>query len=437
MSSTQITLAVLVALAVSACGSAPAGDSGSGGGSGATGAASTLAAVTISTPASSPLLSNSSSFGISGSCADSSTVILAGDDAQSTTCVGSGFSFTVSKSADATYNFNLSQTLGTATSSSVAVQWVRDTTPPTTTLNTVPSDPTAGTSASASFSSNDAGGTFECNLDAAGFSACTSPHTMSGLANGSHTLQVRSIDSLGNIEASPASTTWTQEFYDTVGLYHFDTASGATADSSLYTSTLNSALTATGTSAGGSVKFGQSESFASASSTYMSAADNAAQAFVSSTMTLEAFANFASLPANGAKFTLISKMGTAGQYGWEFGILRSGTKYYLYFSGSQNGSTAPTVVQSSQLTIATGAFHHLAVTWNKGSVAFYEDGVATGTGLIGVAGSASLFHSNASLMLGRTSTGNYLNGILDEVRISGIVRWSAGFTVPAAAYSAD
>ncbi len=81
---------------------------------------------------------------------------------------------------------------------------------PDTTIDTEPSNPSGSASASFTFSGSQGVGllSFECDLDSGGFSACISPKSYSSLGEGSHTFQVRSVDSVNNKDATPASYTW-------------------------------------------------------------------------------------------------------------------------------------------------------------------------------------------------------------------------------------
>ena len=84
-----------------------------------------------------------------------------------------------------------------------------DTTVPDTVIDSGSANPTNSTSAAFTFHSTESGSSFQCQLDGGGFSACASPKTYNGLADGSHTFQVRATDAAGNTDATPASYTWT------------------------------------------------------------------------------------------------------------------------------------------------------------------------------------------------------------------------------------
>jgi hypothetical protein len=86
-----------------------------------------------------------------------------------------------------------------------------DTTPPETTIDSGLADGATLSSGDASFtfSASEAGSTFECSLDSAAYTACTSPKEYTDLSDGSHTFSVKATDAAGNTDASPASTTWT------------------------------------------------------------------------------------------------------------------------------------------------------------------------------------------------------------------------------------
>lgn len=83
-----------------------------------------------------------------------------------------------------------------------------DTTAPETTITSGPPASTTSTSASFAFSSNEANSTFQCSLDNAARSACTSPQDYTGLAVGSHTFNVWATDAAGNTDATAATQTW-------------------------------------------------------------------------------------------------------------------------------------------------------------------------------------------------------------------------------------
>jgi outer membrane protein assembly factor BamB len=83
-----------------------------------------------------------------------------------------------------------------------------DNTRPITTMGAKPADPTTATTASVTFAASEAA-TFQCQLDSGGFSACVSPKTYTGVAEGSHTFTVTATDTAGNTEALPPSYTWT------------------------------------------------------------------------------------------------------------------------------------------------------------------------------------------------------------------------------------
>jgi hypothetical protein len=129
---------------------------------------------------------------------------------------GGGFSSCTSPKpysalADGSHTFAVRATdpAGNTDASPAAHTWTIDASAPNTTITASPSDPTSSTGASFSFASSETGSTFECELDGGGFTTCTSPKPYAGLASGSHTFKVRATDPAGNVDATPASFTWT------------------------------------------------------------------------------------------------------------------------------------------------------------------------------------------------------------------------------------
>jgi uncharacterized protein (TIGR03382 family) len=97
-----------------------------------------------------------------------------------------------------------------ASAKSSPVTFTLDTRAPETTVTSAPKPSTTSGAATFTFASDEAGATFECQLDAAAsFTPCATPLALSGFARGLHTLKVRAKDVAGNVDASPAGVSWT------------------------------------------------------------------------------------------------------------------------------------------------------------------------------------------------------------------------------------
>jgi hypothetical protein len=79
---------------------------------------------------------------------------------------------------------------------------------PHTSITNAPSSMTSSTTATLAFTSSVSGSTFTCSLDGATATACTSPKTYTGLAEGSHRFTATATAG-GITDPTPASTTWT------------------------------------------------------------------------------------------------------------------------------------------------------------------------------------------------------------------------------------
>ncbi len=147
-----------------------------------------------------------------------------------------------------TFDVRAIDAAGNADGSPASSTWRVDTVDPSTTLLTNPAANSSSTTGSFTFSGADPGGSgvsaFECRLDGGSWSTCTTPKAYTGLADGSHTVDVRSVDGAGNKDATPASHAW---IVDTAAPTTHITSQPA-AD----TTSTSASLGFTGTDAGGS-----------------------------------------------------------------------------------------------------------------------------------------------------------------------------------------
>ena len=118
---------------------------------------------------------------------------------------GSAFALCVSPRtyvdlADGAHNFAVRavDSLGNP-SAAASFAWTIDTVAPAApTIDSGPANPSTSSSAAFAFSSTEPGATYRCSIDGATPTACTSPYVASGLADGSHTFELRVKDVAGN-----------------------------------------------------------------------------------------------------------------------------------------------------------------------------------------------------------------------------------------------
>jgi Cutinase len=112
--------------------------------------------------------------------------------------------------ADGNYEFAVRAIdAGNADPTPAKVSWTVDTSAPDTTISASPDGLTNNPQATFSFTASESGAGFECNLDSTSWGSCSSPKVYAAPPEGPHTFEVRSKDVAGNVDPSPAQSTWT------------------------------------------------------------------------------------------------------------------------------------------------------------------------------------------------------------------------------------
>jgi hypothetical protein len=126
------------------------------------------------------------------------------------TVSGGSWSATATVLPDGTYTARASQSDSAGnTGQSVKRTFTIDTVAPHTSITAAPSASTTATTASVGFTSSKTGSTFACSVDGGAWTACSSPSSYHGLTVGQHTFAVRATDEAGNVDPTPASSSWT------------------------------------------------------------------------------------------------------------------------------------------------------------------------------------------------------------------------------------
>ncbi|MGC1852399.1 MAG: hypothetical protein WA687_08175, partial [Solirubrobacterales bacterium] len=117
--------------------------------------------------------------------------------------------------AEGAHNFEVKAIdgAGNVDATPATYSWTVDTGAPETTIDTKPAAFANSSTANFTFSGSDVGGSgiasFECRRDGGAWGVCTSPQQYTSLAEGAHTVEVKAIDGAGNVDATPATYSWT------------------------------------------------------------------------------------------------------------------------------------------------------------------------------------------------------------------------------------
>jgi len=170
----------------------------------------TAPTVGIDSSPNSPTANTSANFSYHSS-EPGSTFVCKIDSATPVSC-GSSYSQTVTN-GDHTFSVWATDPAGNQSALPATDTWTVDTTPPVVHINSGPNGFTHVTNASFSFDSPEATATFQCHLDGAAYTPCTSPVSYTNLLAGQHTFYVKGVDTLGNVSAD-ATRVWSIDLND-------------------------------------------------------------------------------------------------------------------------------------------------------------------------------------------------------------------------------
>lgn len=412
---------------------------------------------TLKSPNGNPYLSNADNIILSGTCTEGASVSITGDisasdisDPQNSlneTCsANSNFSFTINKRFDGPFKIEIVQSLNGVDSMPTTFVWIRDTLTPQVSItnkSVLPSTNFAKTM-TLTFVARNENAIYQCALDSGVFSSCVSPVELklNSSQNGQHIWRVKAIDQAGNIGPED-SFTWTQAIYNTISLFHFDNPKNFL-DSAFFSLNTNLSNNISGVNTSvGTGYIGQAANLGATSSLVV--VHNSSQLFANAVLTFEAFIKPASFSmVKNQKMLIASKMGLAGNYGWEFGIMcvkssgctAKNQSFSLYLMATTSLSKTPTQYLSHSFsTLSTENFKHAAFTLSDGKIKFYFNGSSKGSRTLG----GALAGSSANLQIGSSVGGaNSFIGAIDEVRWSQIVRYNkSSYQIPTQTFRAD
>jgi predicted GH43/DUF377 family glycosyl hydrolase len=178
---------------------------------------------------------------------------------------------------------------------------------------------------------------------------------------------------------------------------------------------------------------GASAKFVASASQYLSIPDSSDWYF-SGDFTIDTWVRFSTLPTSGNSMYFFGQYASSSAY-MRFGLSYSSGQYqWLTRSRVSTGDTRWDA--SWTTTVATNTWYHVAFVRSGNTLYCFQNGaILSGTG---TSAGAGYDYSSPAYVGQYGNDGSYLNGWLDELRVTnGLARWTSAFVPPAARYDRD
>ena len=179
-------------------------------------------------------------------------------------------------------------------------------------------------------------------------------------------------------------------------------------------------------------EFGGASGLFGGNGAYLSTPDSADWAFGSSDFTIDYWVRFNALPSVGQFMIVVGQYANANNQMF-FGFANDGGMYKIVTVQIRGGSW--NIVIFKTVSLALNTWYHVAHVRSGNNWYIFLNGVQQGT----TDSNATAFQDlAANLEVGRKGDGFYLNGWIDDLRISkGVARWTSNFTPSTSAYTGD
>jgi hypothetical protein len=249
-------------------------------------------------------------------------------------------------------------------------------------------------------------------------------------------ISIRQVGADRNSEWSDIDTLSSGVNVNSLVLMHMDGADGSTTFTDVYGHTVTPFGNAQIDTA--QSKFGGSAALFDGAGDYLSIPDSSDLEFGSTNFTVECFVRFANWPTSSGGFyqSMFATKDVSGSRGWTFGAAGTASSLTnIEFFGFIDNSTYQSV--SAAHSFALNTWYHVAVCRFGNTLYLFVDGVLKNSP--GTSFTATIQNSSSPLKIAANEFDGtfkyYLNGWIDELRISNIAWYTADFTPPTSPFT--